>query len=286
MIRLTTASLRRVAVVILWLALSTHGNIIGGREYSSSSSNTTTTTTFHDRSGETSHNAATATSTVLERETTNHYSQDREWVGADPLLRLNTGKIIYMEDFGGIPDSVFFGISHTKVSYAEFVSNDDDDEATLSSRRDHPSAYYYDDATSTNNNKMKSDLMRHGLTNRQAFSAALASAQPGDVVKVKNGEGYTLLGGVEGENMEHVTIDIAGRLFFLFSIEVSGMWSEVLSLPGVLLVCTRLLFTNDHYLSVLHDTHRCGLITYAAIPPNPTGTLPPAYSCVIPRTSP
>ena len=68
-------------------------------------------------------------------------------------------------------------------------------------------------------------MTKLALNNRWAFLDALASAQPGDLVKIKDGEGYTLLGGVLGEHLEHVLINVTGRLFFLFSIEVSK-WSE------------------------------------------------------------
>ena len=117
-------------------------------------------------------------------------------------------QIYYLEDFGGIPDSQFFG--HDASTYEAFQHTLFSDHLN-NSKKWHPSE---------GNNVNKSELKDLCLTNRKAFNLALQTVKPGDTIQIRDGEGYTLSGGVYGEYLQNITIDFAGHLYFCHDMNI------------------------------------------------------------------
>ena len=71
------------------------------------------------------------------------------------------------------------------------------------------------------------DLSHVCKTNTKAFNSALKSAGPGDTVLVPDGTSFHFTGGIQGVDLDRITLDIAGSMHFVHDQDVCNMPVEV-----------------------------------------------------------
>lgn len=161
------------------------------------------------------------------------YSKNRDAGNTNKLLLFVTlfllpvvvhSRVIYIEDYGGLPDSDS-GLPKDFVYHPEFVRSLSTSSSTTSNvvlpKKKQPQHRVSFQSTKDDHNDK---LVALGQKNTEAFNQALTEAKEGDTIKLKENQSYTFIGGIRGQDLKGVIIDFAGYTRFVHDLNA---WPRV-----------------------------------------------------------
>lgn len=125
---------------------------------------------------------------------------------------ISEGRILTIEEFGALPDSQI-PTEKERIIHSEFLHSS-------STTNDFPITENYRCKVHGHSLFQDSEKLIHqAILNTDAYNQALDAANRGDVIQLVENQSYSFMGGINGVNLEGLTLDFAGYSRFIYSRE-------------------------------------------------------------------